>query len=50
MNELIQQTTEENLAVLDGLAQEARLYSEAFAMNAFQLGRVLTEAIRLIAL
>lgn len=48
MNELIQQTNEENLAVLDGLAQEARLYSEAFAMNAFQLGRVLTEAKKMV--
>ena len=47
MNELIQ-ATEESLAVLDSLAQEARLYSEAFAMNAFQLGRVLTEAKKMV--
>lgn len=47
MNEMIQ-TTEQDLAVLDALAQEARLYSEAFAMNAFQLGRVLTEAKKMV--
>lgn len=47
MNDLMQ-TTEESMAVLDSLAQEARLYSEAFAMNAFQLGRVLTEAKKMV--
>lgn len=47
MNDLIK-TTEESMAVLDSLAQEARLYSEAFAMNAFQLGRVLTEAKKMV--
>lgn len=36
------------LSVLDGLAQEARMYSEAMMMNMLQLGRVLTEAKKLV--
>ncbi|MBR6569513.1 MAG: DUF3102 domain-containing protein [Clostridia bacterium] len=37
-----------DLTVLDGLALEARMYSEAMAMNMLQLGRVLTEAKKLV--
>ncbi|MBQ8109406.1 MAG: DUF3102 domain-containing protein [Clostridia bacterium] len=45
MNELMHKD-EVSAARLDRLAHEARLYSESFAMNALQLGRVLTEAKR----
>lgn len=41
MNEMTQAST---LTPLPVLAQEARVYSEGFAMNALGLGRVLTEA------
>ena len=43
MNEL-SNTNPSGLTRLDTLAQEARAYSEAFVMNAFQLGRIFTEA------
>lgn len=36
------------LSVLDTLASEARIYSESLAMNMFQLGRVYTEAKKLV--
>lgn len=36
------------LTVLDSLAQEARMYSDAMVMNGIQLGRVLTEAKKLV--
>lgn len=43
MNELANTATT-SPALLDSLAQEARIYSESLIMNMFQLGRVLTEA------
>lgn len=43
MNEL-SNTNPNGLTRLDALAQEARVYSEAFVMSAFQLGRIFTEA------
>ncbi len=43
MNEL-SNTNPSGISRLDALAQEARTYSEAFVMNAFQLGRIFTEA------
>lgn len=36
------------MTVLDGLAMEARIYSEGIAMNMLQLGRVFTEAKKLV--
>lgn len=36
------------LSILDSLAREARMYTEAMAMNMLQLGRVLTEAKKLV--
>lgn len=39
---------EGNPALLDGLANEARLYSESIAVSMFQLGRVFTEAKKLV--
>ena len=47
MNEVTQRD-EASIVLLEGLEKEARLYSEAFAMNAIQLGRVLTEAKKLV--
>lgn len=47
MNEMTERD-EASVALLEGLEKEARLYSEAFAMNAIQLGRVLTEAKKLV--
>ena len=37
-----------DLAVLDGLAKEARYYSESIATNMIQLGRVFTDAKKLV--
>ena len=47
MNEL-SNTNPNNIATLDRLTQEARMYSEMHAMNAFNLGRVFTEARALL--
>lgn len=41
-------TNNTGLTVLDALAAEAKLYSESLAMNMFQLGRVYTEAKKLV--
>jgi hypothetical protein len=42
------QTAENEPAVLENLAAEARVYSESLAMNMIQLGRVFTEAKKLV--
>lgn len=47
MNEL-SNTNQNSIATLDRLTQEARMYSEVHAMNAFNLGRVFTEARSLL--
>lgn len=47
MEEMVQQAGND-LTLLNGLAREARMYSEAAALNLFQLGRVLIEAKRLV--
>lgn len=48
MNEIARQERTE-IARLDNLAAEARAYSEGLALNMFQLGRVFTEAKKLVA-
>ena len=47
MGELMQRT-ENELVLLNSLAREAKMYSEAAALNLFQLGRVLIEAKKLV--
>ena len=47
MDEIINRESTE-IAVLGSLAREARMYSEAAALNMLQLGRVLTEAKELV--
>lgn len=47
MEEMMQRTDNE-LVLLSSLAREARMYSEAAALNLFQLGRVLIEAKKLV--
>jgi len=47
MEEMVQQGSGE-ITLLGSLAREARMYSEAAALNLFQLGRVLIEAKKLV--
>lgn len=47
MEEMMQRTDNE-LVLLSSLAREAKMYSEAAALNLFQLGRVLIEAKKLV--
>ncbi len=51
MNELSNTEIQHDIAWksrMEELTQEARMYSEAYAMNAFQLGRVFTEARKML--